>query len=352
MRRLAVFAAALLAISFIICSSARAQSVWQFTNRLQVGAEHDDNIYESSRRATAALSSRLFFRSRTERTWRKTQLGFAYAGGLQTYPNHADENKLANELDAELRYRLARWCEVTGSLRGTVKVYFNGPFDFATSQSALRVATTLPHQWWLAVSIASYRLDYAESDGFDYLGRSLGVTVRRPITSWLVGEGDLQIARLRYLRPAYADTPAGIWFALGDEQQDRQTGAMARLIIGRRFLVHLGGEFQRNVSNSFGYDYHRWRWSMIAAFRLTPRWLVRLAALRQHKKYKDALPPVLPIELDTERNESNFFVGDVSYDISRDIGWLLRAAYYDNEAAVRGLFYQKTLVFSGLEYRF
>lgn len=354
MRGFAALQAAILIFSSCY-SLAPAQSSWQFANRLQIGGEHDDNIYESSNRAIAAVSSRLFFRSRADRAWQKTQLAFTYAGGLQAYSGYADENKLANELDAELRWHLSRWCEVIGTLQGTIKIYFDGPFDFATSQSALHVALQLPRQWLVTVSTATYRLDYAESDGFDYLSRSAGMTVRRQVMAGLVGEGGIYLAWLRYLRSAYAITPNDFWIVVGNEQQDGQTSALARLIIGRRFLVQLTGEFQRNTSNSFGYDYHRWRLSVIGAFRLSSRWLVRLAGLRQYKKYQETLPSAAggpPIELDTERNESNFVVADVSYDISGDLGWLVRAAFYDNEAAVRGLFYQKTLLFSGFEYRF
>ena len=340
---------ALIAIAF---SNALPQSPWQFTNRLQIGAERDDNIYESKSRPTAALCGRLLFRSRTERSWQRTQISFAYSGGLQTYSSHADENKLTNELNADLRWTLNRWCQITGAVQGTVKVYFNGPYDFGTTQSALQVTLQLPQRWALTLSTATSRLDYAESDAFDFLGRTVGATVRKRLADWLVAEGGLHVAWLQYLRLLRENAPPAYPFSMSEKQHDRQTGAVARLAIGRKFLIHLSAEFQRNTSNSFGYDYNRWRLSLIAAFRIAPRWLMRVAALRQHKKYAEPLSLAQPLELDTERSESNFLVGDVSYDISQDLGWLVRVAFYDNEGAVRGLFYQKTLLFSGFEYRF
>jgi hypothetical protein len=328
------------------------QNQWQLSNRFQIGAEHDDNIFESSARPTAAYSGRLLFSSRADRVWQRTQLLFAYSGGLQTYNAHADENKLTNEANAEARWNVNRWCQIRGSLNGTIKIYFNGPNDFGTTQSALNVVLQLPRRWGLRLTTSSSRLDYAESDGFDYLGRSFGATVRRPFADWLVAEGGVEHARLDYLRFAYDYAQNGFWFSTGKKQRDTQTGAVARVIIGRKFFVNLSGEWHRNSSNSLGYDFERLRLSLIAAIRLAPRWLLRVAALRQQKKYLEALPPILPIELDTERNESNFIVADVSYDLSPQLGWLLRAAYYDNEAAIRGLFYQKAVFFSGMEYRF
>jgi len=328
------------------------QSTWQLSSRLQFGGEHDDNIFESSARPTSAYSGRMLFSSRADRDWRRTQLSFAYSGGVQTYVSHADENKLTNEASAEARWNLNSWCQLRGAFNGTLKVYFNGPNDFGTTQSALHIALQLPQQWSLRLSASSSRLDYAESDDFDYLGRALSATVRRPLTDWLIVEGGVELARLNFLRYAFDAAPDGIWFIAEDKQKDSQTVVHTRFIIGRRFLVSLSGDWQRNSSNSVGYDYERWRFSMIAAFRLSPRWLLRVAALRQNKDYLEDLMPVVPIELDTERNESNFIVADVSYDVTSQLGVLLRTAYYDNEAAIRGFFYQKTVLFTGVEYRF
>ena len=334
------------------CSDGRAQDAWQFSNRLQVGGEHDDNIYESSRRPTAAYSGRLLVRSRAEREWSRVQLSLAYSGGLQTYYSFSDENKLTNEGGADLQWRVNRWCRLSGAVQGTLKIYLNGPFDYGTTQSSLQATLQLPRQWLLTMSVASLRLDYAESDAFDYLGRTYGLSVRHPLLGSLVGEAGAQGAALRYLRAVTYQGANFQWVSGGTSQRDRQSSAFVRLMLGRRFVVHVTGEFQHNASNSLGYDYERWRLSLLTAFRVAPRWMVRVAALRQHKKYTEDLPPIFPIELDTERNESNFLVGDLSFDLSSDFVWLARVAYYDNEAAVRGLFYQKTLWFSGLEYRF
>jgi hypothetical protein len=341
-----------LMLLFLLICSAAAQNSWQVANRLQIGAEHDDNIYESSGPLIAAFSGRLLFHSRAERAWPRTQLSFAYSGGLQTYPSRPDENKLTNELNAELGWTLNRWCQISGGLQGAIKVFLNGPFDSGTTQSALNLSLQLPHQWTLVLSTYTARLDYTDSDLFDYLSRVFGATLRRRVSGWLIAEGGAQFGQVRYLRPAFDDNSIGIWFPIGDDQRDRQTTVMARAIIGRRFLVNLSGEFQRNTSNSFGYGHNRWRLSLIAALPLAPRWLLRVAAHGQHKKYLEALPPVLPIELDTERNISNYLVADVSYDISRNLGCLVRVSFYDNEGAVREQFYQKTQLFSGFEYRF
>jgi len=331
----------LFALSPRLCLS---QSRWLLSNRLQAGGEHDDNIFESSARPTSAYSGRMLFSSRADRAWQRAQLSLAYSGGLQTYASHAVENKLTNEANAEAHWNVSRWCQLRGALNGTLKIYLNDRYDFGTTQSALSAGLQLPQSFMLTLSTATARLDYADSDFFDFLSRSYGVTVRRPLAGWLTAEGGMNYSRLNYLRYVY--------LSANEKQHDEQTGIVARFIIGRRFLVNVSGEWLCNNSNNAGYDYERWRLSVIGAVRIAPRWLLRIAALRQHKKYLEAQRPIDPIELDAERNESNFIVADLSYDLSSQVGWLLRVANYDNEAAFRGLFYQKTVLFSGIEYRF
>jgi len=340
-----------LAMLVLMWASAMSQSSWQVAHRVQLGAEHDNNIYEAARR-TDAFSGRLLLRSRVDRQWQRANFALTYSGGLQTYPGHADENKLTNDLGVELGWQLKPWCRVNGAAQGTLKVYFNGPYDFGTTQSSLNVALQLPQEVVATLSATTLRLDYAESDDFDYLGRAFGISFRRRFTDWLMLDAGAHHIRLRYLRPAFDVSDNQLWLPLGGDQRDQQTSAMLRCILGRQFLINLSGEWLRNNSNSDGHEYDRLRISLIAAFRLSPRWLLRVAALRQHKNYLDALPPALPIELDAERNESNFIVADVSYDLSNELAWLTRVSIYDNEGAVRGLFYQKTLFFSGFEYRF
>lgn len=335
------FGLMLFALTSRLCFS---QSEWLLSNRLQVGGEHDDNIFESSARPTSAYSGRLLFSSRADRSWQRSQLSVAYSGGLQTYASHTVENKLTNEANAETRWNVSRWCQLRGAVNGTLKIYLNDQYDYGTTQSTLSASLQLPQRFSLTLSTATARLDYADSDFFDFMSRSYGVTLRRQLAGWLTAEGGVNHSRLNYLRYVYLLDNA--------KQRDRQNGAAVRFVIGRKFLVNISGEWQRNNSNNAGYDYERWRLSLIGAVRLSPRWLLRIAALRQHKKYLEAQRPLNPIELDAERNESNFIVADLSYDLSSQVGWLLRVSYYDNEAAFRGLFYQKTVLFSGVEYRF
>jgi hypothetical protein len=99
------------------------------------------------------------------------------------------------------------------------------------------------------------------------------------------------------------------------------------------------------------YDFDRWRVNGLLGFRPARRWMLRTAVMLQHKRYRKELPPIYLIDLDTEREQSNFVVVDLSRDLTAVISLVARAAFYDNESTVRSLFYQKTLYFAGFELR-
>ena len=83
-----------------------------------------------------------------------------------------------------------------------------------------------------------------------------------------------------------------------------------------------------------------------------PAWLLRAAFMLQHKRYLLPSSPISLPELDPEREQSNYAVLDLTRNLSSQASWLLRLAYHNNETPVRGLFYQKLLLYSGLELRF
>ena len=72
----------------------------------------------------------------------------------------------------------------------------------------------------------------------------------------------------------------------------------------------------------------------------------------QKKNYRDTLLPFLPIELDTEQEENNFYVLDLSRDLWPEITAVVRWAWYKNESPWANLYYKKTLLQTFLEWRF
>ena len=329
-----------------------AQSPWKWGNRVQVGLERDSNIFESSRFRTAAAAGRFVLRSRLDRAWPKLTFSGSYAGGLQAYPEYAREHKITNQLDLGLRWRLAPRWQLSGRAAGFLKLYFEAPLDFAHTLTEAQLDAILNRRFSASLSLRSFGLDYAASDVFDFSGRNVALVVHTKVLGRAVADFGARLGHLKFRRPAYAVSPDGFFVVQASRQEDQLFGASLRLSWRKGGLWQLIADWQQNASNSYGNSYSQFRISTVAGWRPARRVLLRLAALLQFKHYTDTLPPALPIELDAERNESNFLVADISLDATRHFAWLLRLAFYDNESSIRNVYYRKLLFFAGAEYRF
>jgi hypothetical protein len=332
-----------------------AQNAWKIKNRLQAGVENDNNIFETPQNSIGTLAGRVLFSNQSQRRWAKTALMFHYAGALQFYPEYSEENKTIHDLSGSANWRLNDWLLIGGFLRGNAKIYFGAPFDFAGTSSGLSFGLQLPEKFTLTFSISSSRLDFAESDQFDFTSRHFGLKLQRPLTGTVVLESTVFFARLDYLRPALGiREQAGnqVLFLQPFNEEDEQVHAQLRLGFGRKFLARLGAEYLQNDANSFGYSYEQFRLSAITGIKPGKPWLLRLAAMIQLKNYREDIAPILQRTLDPESDESNFLVADLSYDYTSKLAYVVRLAFYKNEAAQRGRFYRKMQLFIGGEYRF
>jgi hypothetical protein len=117
-------------------------------------------------------------------------------------------------------------------------------------------------------------------------------------------------------------------------------------------LLRIGISYRRNVSNSYGYAYEVPTIHVLGARALPWKLTVRIFVSLQWKTYTDPLQPFLQIRPDTEIEENNTMVLDLSRDFGR--GWeiVLRSAWYQNESPFRNLFYKKRVIGIGLSKRF
>ncbi len=325
---------------------------WTARHWLQAGLEHDSNVFESRRDPAAAAATRLAYHGQVRRTgarWQWQALGSAVA---QVYPQVSREDKWTG--DAQLRATWLprpRWLVQVG-YAGFLKMYFNSNLDFAHLTSDLRLQRALTQRSYAALVWESTRLDYRHFDRFDFTARRVGVVVGGRLRDGWLTELALSRRAVQYLRPATRIGPAGEVEYQPFRQKDRQWIVRWQLSARQRLFWQASVEWLRNRSNSFGYSQDRLRGSLIIAWPLNTHLLARVALLFQYYRYHEPTLPAFPIELDVERTESNFLVADLSYNLTNNTNLLLRLAWYNNESAIRGLFYQKVLLFAGLERRF
>lgn len=323
--------------------------------RLQIGLERDSNIRETPAAALSAPSLRLLAQTQKSgrNTWRS--ISFQNVSALQLYWDHPEENKLVTELRigdsgslGSVQARIDAW--------GRLKLWLNDVFDYGTGGLRLRVSLPLLRQVQATASAHYAALDYANLNGFDSgdLGLDAGLLLRRRSHRFGV---TLRWQRIRFDRNAVAAdfSEEPVYRFLSSRQIDRL--ATVELFASRsgRLLGRLSYELQRNDSNSFGFSYWRHRIQLLLGTRIGGEVMLRLLAAGQIKSYLERLPediPALPRDLDTEREQSNFVVADLSRPLTADMNAVLRLAWYSNETPLRSRFYRKSLVTLALETRF
>lgn len=330
-------------------------STWRLNNRLQTGYEFDSNIRETSSDTLGEIgdsSLKFLFHSRALRTSPKMRLQFSYQGGLQTYFQNSIENKLINDVDAAALFRLQSFVfGLTGS--GRLKIYLNDILDYSSGSLGLLLQLPGVLQLNNEIGLQTAGLTYQNFAPFDYSQNRLWWKISRKFGRNWLGLLDFAGSQVKYDRRALAFTPPDTTFrALDENQRDDNYALRMQLNYTRSFLLTFSYTFQRNTSNSAGYDYTRHQFQLIIGVPLPHAIWLRGFMAAQLKHYDTVALPDLPTDIDTERNESNFFVLDISKDLQPNLSGLLRFAYYNNESVLRSQFYSKFLITTGLDFRF
>jgi len=324
---------------------------WKLSHRLQGGWEYDSNIFESSSRRAASGSARFLLNTRGERRSTGWQAQYHYSAALQAYSGYRNENKLSHEASGALGARLQPWLHLAAQANGTLKFYLENAADYGATSGNTTASFFLPARFVAEVSGETGQLDYVATDLYDFTFNGVEMALRRPLSLSGAIAFSLNRRMLRHERQRLSDDDK-LGLVIGPaKQRDALTTVRVAMTYGRKVVAQLAVEAQRNRSNSFGYDFNRLRVSGLLGFRPAAGWMLRAAALAQKKRYRDDLSRLNLRDLDTEREQSNFFVVDLSRDLSAEISAVARAAFYDNESTVPGVFYHKTIFFTGMEIR-
>jgi len=328
------------------------QTPWHHQARLQLGVEQDSNIKESAQGTQAAPSLRLLLDLGARRQLATGTVHLSLQGGCQAYWQHVDEDKVVGELRAGAAWPVGSKCSLGARASLRLKSFLREGPDYHHFSLAAFAQTRLPAQTALGLSCTRERLDYAASSIYDTDGWNTEVTVTRPLTAWVSAVVILGTQHWSLDRPAFAyDRDRKEWQALPQQHVDRVMSGGGRLELhtcGQWAIAYL---YEKSSSNSYGYSFCRHRVSLLAGVDLSRRDLLRIYALLQRKRYEEAAYPALPLGLDTEREQSNVLVLDLSHTLANGYTAILRLARYDNESLVRGRYYQKSVVSLSFERR-
>lgn len=327
------------------------RSEWRIKNRLQTTYEFDNNIREFSADTLDKIgdsSFKFIFHSKAARLGKKSRLLFSYQGGLQTYFQNPIENKLINEFNGVWSYAIHSFM-LGFQGEGRLKIYLNDIFDYATGAGEVFIQLPPVFKFRNQFAFQVSGLNYQNFTIFDYAENQFAWSLSRQLASRLSGQLTLSTARIHYdrllLRFAPPDT-------LTFRQNDQFYQAQVQLNYSESFLINFNYKFQYNNSNNPEFDYYNHQLILIFGFPLPRNFWLRSYGALQFKHYKQTIPREIPRDIDPEREESSFFIMDLSKDLNQNLTALIRFAYYDNESVIRSRFYRKALLSVGADYRF
>lgn len=334
----------------IIAHTAFSQSRWRISNRFQTLFEHDNNVEESIRDALAAQSVRFLFQARATRIGQQSQINFSYQGGLQIYNDFVIENKLINEGQINYFFNVLPRLKLGVRAFGRLKLFLNRETDYALGYVSPFLQMQLSKKLTVQTGVRQENLDYAKSNYYDYKSPSVFVEMTKRFSNHISISPFFSYATYSYNRPVFQLFPT-FSEVYAPKQRDHATLFSLRADwLWKGWLVNLSANYERYNSNSYGYEYRKqYITAMIGKnFR---GFLIRAVGEWQRKKYLDDLLPAWPLELDTEREQSNFLVLDLSRDVTSSLTCVIRFAWYKNESPWASFYYNKRLINAGVEFR-
>jgi hypothetical protein len=323
---------------------------WRFNNRLQLLTENDSNVEEALSGERSARSLRFMIHSKIYRRRNSLFLQFTHQGGLQLYNDFAVENKLIDEVSGRCLVNITRAIKLGLLAYGRMKIYLNRDSDYAIGQISPYLQLSLPFHFDLQAGYRREGLDYSKSDNHDSRSPGFYLNISKQVAKDLTITPEVSLGTVHFDRPAYTTSADWGWTPKNRAQQDRLNSfGLAADKFWRGFLINISYRFEDYRSNSYGFDMNRHVVDVMFAKNIGG-FLLRSYASFQKKTYLDDLLPFWPLELDTEKEESNFIILDISRDFPL-FTLLTSLAWYKNESPWATLYYEKWLVNFGIEFR-
>jgi hypothetical protein len=347
----------ILGVTILVCLtetvvSGNKLTGWHIKNRFQAGAEIDDNIYESRYELVSEPSLRFLLQSCGNKQFSRLNFNFRITGGYQGYEKQAREDKFTGEsqFSSELRLNKTFFCGINFQWR--TKFFIYEPIDYSLLTSNFYTRFALPFQTSLFIFYRPHSLNYRASTFYDFQGTELGLVLSKNISRHLALEANFSQNQLKYQRNIYKISLPNQLIYQDEKQLDNLSLFSFQASYLSFLLVKLGYFYEVNKSNNFGFSYQKQYWVFNFSKKFFSDYLIQFYLTFQNKNYNDQFGPFFQMQLDTEQEENNFFIVDISRTFTSNTSIFLRYGYYKNESPFRSEYYQKQLITTGLEIRF
>ncbi len=318
---------------------------------------HDDNIFESADFHTSDLTGRLHFSfTGSGRMNRHFIIQTDGQIGLEGYSQYTIETRALCDLNTKITTRILPTLHISALLRFRAKKYFSADKGYRMPLYRLETTVYPSPSWVFAIYAQQSNLDYSLGQLYDHKQREGGLSIRWAANRRLQWQINGVIGKIRYDRQAFEwlsndelNTP---WIYHNDQQSDRYWQCSIWIEYYKNMLLRFTAGYERVTSNSTGFNYRQPMIDINAAREIVPGFLINLKWIWKGKRYDDPLNPSLQLRPDTETEDMNMAVIDLSRELNSAVTATFRVGWYENESPYRNRYYQKTVCTLGLLLRF
>lgn len=335
-------------------SPAIAEVQQRVSARVQIGVVHDSNVLEELGGETAdqhlslfgSIGHRLSFGTHV-RLESSAQLG------LLRYRDVENDSRVLGQGQWQLSYETRDGVAFGGS------ILVDGR-DYADSAST-RGYGLFRSEVFLRGPVGPFAgevtggrtlLDYKITPGREQSGNRIDGALRRRIFRHVVVGVGAGTGSFRFNRRAVRISE-GVPIIDPFNQRDEFVRVALDAQYLRGFFVAVAYSYLDNDSNSFGGSYAYHRVDVTTRYRFErPDLSLGLIVRVESRSYADDLSRVDVINFDSEREENNHVIAELTHPLRPELSVKLRAGWHRNESVFRDRMYERVQVESHLEWQF
>ena len=349
-----------LTLSLLLCLAWDTSSFstnTQWSARLDYSTIYDDNIFESLSELKSDIAGRFLVEiTGTRIPCNPFLISVNYNGGFELYSQNNVENRWINDIEGRASLPLGSHLYMGIRIHGRSKTYFKTHHGYQYYLGSPFLRWKLTSRWQGSIFYTYSILDYAEGNLYDYHYCYGGINIDLSVSSHIIWNVRFILGQSCYDRQAYEYEQVFDntyqWFDLNQSQKDDIWEISSHIEIYKWALIQIQLSYQNNRSNSYGYSYHSPRIKVAAAKNLPWGLTIRLYWTLLMKRYTDSLQPHLQLRPDSENEENNFALIDLSKDIRENLSLRFRYGQYQNESRFQDRYYKKNIISLGFAHRF